>query len=187
VIGLVAVVGLLAILAVAALGSGRSLSAGGEAPGFRLVTFDGDAYSSSDLKGKVVVVNFWASWCETCEDEAADLEAVWQDYRDRGVVVLGVDYVDTESAAHEYLEQYGITYPNGPDVGGAISRAYGVSGVPETVVIAPDGTVAGIPQRGAPGPVESKVSGPIVDDSMFTPDDLRALIDQLLEDDADGT
>jgi thiol-disulfide isomerase/thioredoxin len=71
----------------------------GQAPIFSLTTFDGQHLSSADLKGKPVVVNFWASWCVPCRDEAPLLQRAWEQYRERGLVVVGVDYVDTEPEA----------------------------------------------------------------------------------------
>ena len=104
--------------------------------GDALTTFDGETINLTDLKGKVVVLNFWASWCKPCEQEAADLEAAWLAYKPRGdVVFLGVDYVDTEPEARGYLEKFNITYPNGPDLGTRISQAFRIRGVPETYII----------------------------------------------------
>jgi cytochrome c biogenesis protein CcmG/thiol:disulfide interchange protein DsbE len=113
----------------------------GAAPEFTLNTFDGETITMSSLRGKVVVVNIWASWCEPCKEEAPELEAFWQAYKDRGVMVLGVDYVDTEREARTYLLQYGITYPNGPDLGTQIYQDFRASGVPETYVIDQNGQI----------------------------------------------
>jgi cytochrome c biogenesis protein CcmG/thiol:disulfide interchange protein DsbE len=119
------------------------VSAGELAPEFELISFDGETYKLADYRGSVVLVNFWASWCESCKPEAKDLEAAYQYYLDRGdVVFLGVDYVDTEPEALAYLEEFGITYPNGPDLRTEISQAYRVGGVPETFIIDQDGLIA---------------------------------------------
>lgn len=119
------------------------VSAGDIAPDFEMISFEGETYRLSDYRGKVVVLNFWASWCETCKPEARDLEAAYQYYLSRGdVVFFGVDYVDTEPEALEYLEEFGITYPNGPDLRTEISQAYRVGGVPETFIIDQQGVLS---------------------------------------------
>jgi cytochrome c biogenesis protein CcmG/thiol:disulfide interchange protein DsbE len=121
---------------------------GYEVPDFTLQFFGGYEYNGlpevklSDLRGKVVFINFWASWCKPCEDEALILEEGWSHYRPGGqVVFLGVDYVDTEPAARAFLERFGNTYPNGPDLGTAISQMFRIQGVPETFVIDPEGVL----------------------------------------------
>jgi cytochrome c biogenesis protein CcmG/thiol:disulfide interchange protein DsbE len=137
---------LLALLTLLGFGLLRSqqgpISVGSVVPDFVLTTFDGDEIALQDLAGQVVVLNFWASWCRTCDDEAAELEQAYQIFKDRNVVFLGVDYSDTDRAALAYLEKFGITYPNGPDLRTRISQAFRIRAVPETYIVAPDGTLA---------------------------------------------
>lgn len=137
---------LFVILILLGLGLVRSgqgqLPVGSEVPDFVLTTFDGQDIALGDLSGQVVVINFWASWCSTCDEEAAELEQAYQVYKDRGVVFLGVDYSDTDRAALAYLEQYGVTYPNGPDLGTRISQAFRIRAVPETYIVGADGLLA---------------------------------------------
>lgn len=133
-------VGLMVLLVILALGLQRTqqgpISIGDRVPNFTLTTFDGEQIELTDLEGKVVVLNFWASWCKPCEQEAADLENAWKIYQPGGeVMFLGVDYVDTEPEARAYLAKFGITYPNGPDLGTRISQAFRIKGVPETYFI----------------------------------------------------
>ena len=141
---------LLILLVILALGLKRAqqgtVQVGDQIPDFKLSLFDGFSYEGkfevnySDLRGKVIVINFWASWCKPCEQEAAELEQAWLYYEPRNdVIFLGVDYVDTETEANLYLKKYGITYPNGPDLGTRISQLFRIKGVPETYFIDKEG------------------------------------------------
>jgi cytochrome c biogenesis protein CcmG/thiol:disulfide interchange protein DsbE len=113
------------------------------APSFALTLFDGGDLSLDGLRGKVVVVNFWASWCfPACYDEAPVLEGAWRAYKDRDVVVVGVNVQDTEKAAREFMDRFQFTFPNGPDPQGKISIDYGVYGIPETFVLDKEGRIA---------------------------------------------
>jgi cytochrome c biogenesis protein CcmG/thiol:disulfide interchange protein DsbE len=96
----------------------------------------------TSLRGKVVMINFWASWCKPCEQEAADLRQAWDFYKDGGkVVFIGVDYVDTEPEARAYLQKFGITYANGPDLGTKVSQMFRIKGVPETYFLDQEGVL----------------------------------------------
>ncbi|MEW6568415.1 MAG: TlpA disulfide reductase family protein, partial [Chloroflexota bacterium] len=140
-----AVLGLLALLGLGLVRSQQGpIGVGSRAPEFELTTFEGETLRVTDLHGQVVIVNFWASWCKPCEEEAAFLERAHRQYRDRGVVFLGVNYVDTRPEALQYLERFSITYPNGPDLGTRISQAFRIRGVPETYVIGPDGVLTSV-------------------------------------------
>ncbi len=139
------VLGLLAVLGIGLVCSQRgSIKVGDRVPDLILSTFEGDEIDFADLRGQIIVVNFWASWCKPCEQEAVELEQAYQQYKDQGVVFLGVDYVDTETEARGYLAKFGITYPNGPDLGTRISQAFRTLGVPETYIIGPDGRLAAV-------------------------------------------
>jgi len=116
----------------------------GLAPDFTLISFGGETITLSDLRGQVVIINFWASWCPPCREEAPYLEATWRKYRDAGVVFLGVAYADTEAKALAYIDEFGITYFNGPDVGTRISHDYRIGGVPETYYLAKNGELRGL-------------------------------------------
>ncbi len=106
------------------------------APAFELTIYDGDPVSLARLKGKPVLLNFWASWCyPACYEEAPLLEATWKKYKDQGLIMVGVDIQDKEANAREFLTRFGYTFPNGPDPGSKISIDYGVYGVPETFFI----------------------------------------------------
>jgi len=116
--------------------------AAGFAPDFSFTTFEGETIALTDLRGQGVVLNFWASWCDPCREEAALLEASWQQEQANGVVFLGLDYLDQEPAAKAYLEEYRISYANGPDLQSKAARDYGIKGVPETFFIDGEGKIA---------------------------------------------
>jgi len=103
---------------------------------FTLATFDGGQVSLEALRGRVVVVNFWASWCyPACYEEAPALARAWETYKDRGVMMIGINIQDKEEPAKKFLTQFGHTFPNAPDLAGRVSVDYGVYGVPETFFI----------------------------------------------------
>ena len=144
---------LFGLLAVVAFGLRRSqqgtVQVGEKIPDFNLTLFEGYDYGGASqihlgqMQGKVIVMNFWASWCKPCEQEAAELEEAWKYYENaEDVVFVGVDYVDTEPEAISYLKKFGITFPNGPDMGTKISQSFRIKGVPETYIVDKSGKIA---------------------------------------------
>ena len=111
------------------------------APDFTLTTFKGTTISLEGLTGKPIVINFWASWCPPCRIEAPLLERTWRAYKNRDVVFIGVDVQDREKDALNYIREFDITYPNGPDPTGEISIDYGVSGLPVTFFVSRKGEI----------------------------------------------
>ncbi len=165
-------VGLLVLVAVALKRSQQgTVQPGDKIPDFSMPLFSGYELNGNSqvdlasLRGKVVMINFWASWCKPCEQEAADLRMAWDYYKDSGkVVFLGVDYVDTEPEARAYMEKFGITYANGPDMGTKVSQLFRIKGVPETYFLDQQGVLRQVQV----GPFSSV-------------DDIRAVIDPLLK------
>ena len=144
---------------------------GEQIPDFTLTLYSGYEYDGrnevklDDLHGKIVVLNFWASWCKPCEQEAAELEQAWEYYGPTGqVVFLGADYVDTEPEARAYLKKFGITYANGPDLGTRVSQLFRIKGVPETYLIDQNGVL----QYVKVGPFSSL-------------DEIKAIVDGLIQ------
>jgi cytochrome c biogenesis protein CcmG, thiol:disulfide interchange protein DsbE len=117
---------------------------GQRAPAFSLHRLNGaGTISLASLRGKTVVLNFFASWCEPCKREAPALEQVWRDYRSRGVVVLGIDTNDAAGDARQFISAHGVTYPTVGGAGDALASRYGIANLPGTYVLNRQGRVVG--------------------------------------------
>jgi cytochrome c biogenesis protein CcmG/thiol:disulfide interchange protein DsbE len=122
----------------------RTGTVGKAAPAFDLERLDGSGRMRlEDYKGKVVVINFWASWCVPCKEENPALVSVWERYRTSDVMLIGILYQDSLDAGRRYSQRMGNSWPTGVDDDGRVAFAYGVFGIPETFFIGPDGVIAG--------------------------------------------
>lgn len=113
----------------------------GLAPDFKITSFEGETLTLSDLRGQVVVINFWASWCIPCRDETPYLERIWRIYQDKDVIFIGVDIQDTIKEALGFIDEYDVTYFTGPDFGSEIAKAFNLRGLPQTFFIAKNGEI----------------------------------------------
>ncbi len=144
------------LLAFASSLRGRPLRAtpgvGRPAPSFELPSLNEGWISSVDVVGRVAVVNFWASWCVPCREEAPILQALWEGGHHQGLVVVGVNVWDSLKEARGFVARYGLTFPNGADRDGRVAISFGLAGVPETFVL----DRAGVVVRRFVGPVEPR-------------------------------
>lgn len=141
------IAGVAAIVAALTISVGRPSQpvdtpiAGRPAPPFDLPTLDGQRISLADLRGSPVVLNFWASWCTPCREEAPLLNAADVNYKSRGLRTLGVVYQDSSESARDFMTRYEQTYPGLLDPDGRTAIDYGVFGIPETFFIDGAGVV----------------------------------------------
>ncbi len=104
---------------------------------FELAAFDGSTVSLAEHSGSPVFLYFWASWCEPCRQEAPAIQALWEEYRERGYVFIGVNMLDREDDARAFAEEFGLSFPLVTDVAGSVYVDYGVYGLPEAFFLRP--------------------------------------------------
>jgi cytochrome c biogenesis protein CcmG/thiol:disulfide interchange protein DsbE len=134
---------------------------------FSLPLFWPDAapFSLADQRGKVVLLDFWASWCQPCRDEAPGMERVWLAYGPRGVAFLGINVFDERQDALGYVQEFGLSYPNATDPNSAVAVEYGLAGVPEKFLISRDGHLV----RRFVGPMSEDTLRRLLDEQLASP------------------
>lgn len=122
-------------LDLALLEANRTQVSSGPAPDFTLRLYDGHSFTLSEQRGKVMVINFWASWYGPCRIEAPELNAIWDEYKDKDVVMVGIDYLNNETDARAFLVEFDVRYLNSFDMQSQIANTYRIKGVPETYIV----------------------------------------------------
>lgn len=142
------VVTLLAILALTLVacraedpGDPQGINQGNRARDFALETLDGTQVSLKDHEGKVVLINFWATWCAPCKAEIPDIQAAYDRYRDEGFVVLGVSVEEPREVVKPFVDALGVTYPVLLDEKGQVMKTYRALGLPMSTIVDPEGVI----------------------------------------------
>ncbi len=111
------------------------------APDFTLVDLEGNLVTLSDFRGETVFLNFWATWCPPCRAEMPEMEAVYQEYKDKGVVVIGVDVQEAEEEVRQYVQQGGYSWTFVLDTTGEVTVSYKITGIPTSFFIDREGVI----------------------------------------------
>ena len=134
------------------------------APEFTLPGLDGQDVRLSSYRGKVVLVNFWGTWCEPCKDETPALQAAYRNLSDQGLVIIGIDLRNQERSGAEgvddvraFTARYGVTYPIALDVAGEVARAFQIYPIPTSFFIDPNGMIRYV----RAGPIDAREIEPI--------------------------
>ncbi len=114
------------------------------APDFTLVDLKGNEVALSDFRGKTVFINFWATWCPPCRAEMPEIEAVHQEYKDKGVVVIGVDISEPESTVRQYIQQGGFSWTIVLDGTGEVARDYQIAAIPTSFFLDSEGIIRAV-------------------------------------------
>ena len=121
--------------------SASAVSVGKPAPDFTLVDLEGNQISLSDFRGETVFVNFWATWCPPCRAEMPEIEAIYQEYKDKGVVVIGVDIQETKEEVLQYVQEGGYSWTFVLDTTGEVTTNYQITGIPSSFFIDREGII----------------------------------------------
>lgn len=138
----VALLGLLATQGCTAAAPG--LGVGNPAPDFTLIDLEGNQVSLSDFRGKTVFINFWATWCGPCRAEMPEIEAIHQEYKDKDVVVIGMDVFEPEGVVRQYIEEGGYSWTFVIDTTGEVTTSYKVTAIPTSFFIDSEGIIRAV-------------------------------------------
>ena len=116
---------------------------GRKAPEFLADSINGKPVSLSNFPESPIILNFWASWCPPCRDETPHFEKIWRLYKEKDVVVIGINVQDDLNSANEYISEFDVTFINGMDKNGRIMVDYGVTGLPVTFFLDREGMIIG--------------------------------------------
>jgi len=119
----------------------QALTVGTPAPDFSLPRLDGGQIRLSDLHGRPVLVNFWASWCAPCRSEMPALDRIAREYEASGLVVVGVNQLEDPQTVEQFVQEFGLSFPIALDRDGTASRDWRVYGIPQTYLVGPDGVI----------------------------------------------
>jgi len=154
-LGLLVIVLLGVLVAQACTPSSQAVGGGGQgdtvgvdvgemAPDFALTDLEGNPFRLSDLRGKVVFINFWATWCPPCRAEMPEIEAIYQEYKDKGVVVIGVDVLETEDEVRQFVQRGGYSWTFVIDKTGEVAASYGIAAIPTSFFIDREGIIKAV-------------------------------------------
>ncbi|PTX65076.1 peroxiredoxin [Melghirimyces profundicolus] len=138
---MVALVGIAIYQTVADDGKKKNVEVEKTAPDFQLQTLDGETLKLSDLRGKVVLLNFWATWCKPCRDEMPAIQNVYDKHQDKGLVVVGVNIAETQVAVSGFARQLNLKFPIVLDKERKVTERYGIGPIPSSLFIDKQGKV----------------------------------------------
>ncbi|MBN8549054.1 MAG: TlpA family protein disulfide reductase [Deltaproteobacteria bacterium] len=157
--------------------SETGLNPGDLAPDFKLPGLDSREYSLSSFRGKVVLLNFWASWCGPCVSEMPALQRLHDQFKDQGFSVVAVGIDDEPGALEEFRQKFGLSFPVLVDTTGVTKSGYKTTGVPESFIIDAAGRMVMFPDPADKQPVV-RITGPREWDSPNVLSRIRALLDK---------
>jgi peroxiredoxin len=138
--------------------TGQGFEAGDPAPEFQFQYANGQTFSLSDFQGEVVLLNFWAHWCVPCASEMPFIQQVYEEWQEKGLVLISIHVGESAEAAADFVEEYNLSFPVLMDIDGTAATQYGVASIPMTLLIDQDGLIQGI-MVGAFSSVEQIESG----------------------------